>query len=91
MAKPGAARKGVDVAGGLIIQGRQSVIVNGQPIACRGDAVQAHAPGGVHGGPVLVGHEPSVLAEGVPVSRLGDPASCGHPVSTASDDVIVGT
>ena len=88
---PAAARKGVDLAGGLLIQGRESVLVNGAPLVVKGDAVQGHSPGGIHGGPVMVGHEPSVIAEGNPACRQGDPASCGHPVSSGSDNVIIGT
>lgn len=85
---PGAARKGLDSAGGTIVGGAASVIVNGTPVARRGDPVAGHAPG-PHAGPVMVGASSTVFAEGIPVSRAGDSASCGHAAS-GSGDVIVG-
>lgn len=90
---PGAARQSQDSAGGTIVGGAASVIVNGTPIARRGDPIASHAPYGPphppHASPVMVGASSTVFAEGKPVSRLGDPASCGHP-ATGSSDVIVG-
>jgi uncharacterized Zn-binding protein involved in type VI secretion len=84
------ARKGVDVAGSVILSGRTSVIVNDSPIAAEGDAVTPHG-GGEHGGPVIVGYWPSVIAEDRPVARKSDPASCGHVIATGSDNVFAGT
>jgi len=90
---PGAARKSQDTAGGTIISGAESVIVNGTPVARRGDNIASHAPYGPphppHASPVMVGASGSVFAEGRPVSRQGDNASCGH-AATGSSDVIVG-
>lgn len=87
---PGAARKSQDTAGGTIISGAESVIVNGTPVARRGDNIASHAPyGSPHASPVMVGASSSVFAEGRPVSRQGDNASCGH-AATGSSDVIVG-
>lgn len=84
------ARKGIDVAGSVILSGRPSVIVNDTPIATEGDSVTPHGPG-EHGGPVIVGYWPSVIAEDSPVARKGDPASCGHVIATGSDNVFAGT
>jgi len=37
----------------------------------------------------MVGGSGTVFANGIPVSRAGDAASCGHPAS-GSGDVIAG-
>lgn len=85
---PGAARKGIDSAGGTIIGGAGTVIVNGAPVARQTDGVAGHgkAP---HSSPVMIGASGTVFAEGLPISREGDKASCGHSAS-GSGDVIVG-
>lgn len=85
---PGAARKGVDVAGGTIIQGSPDIYVNNQRLVRKGDAVQGHGLV-LHAGPVMVGCSNTVFANGIKVSRKGDIASCGHP-ATGSEDVIIG-
>lgn len=81
------ARKTLDQAGGIIIQGRESVVVNDQPIATRSDMVNPHPPGGPHMGPVIVGHAMTVWAEDQEVARKGDPASCGHLIGPGSENV----
>lgn len=85
---PGAARKGLDSAGGTIIGGAGTVFVNGVPVARRSDSVSGHSKA-PHAAPVMVGASGTVFAEGLPVSRAGDTASCGHAAS-GSGDVIVG-
>ena len=84
------ARKGVDTAIGLIVSGRTSVIVNDTPIACEGEAIAPHTPGGKHNGSVIVGYIDSVIAEDKFVAREGDATSCGHPIMTGSGDVEAG-
>ena len=81
---PQVARKGKDVAGGLIVSGRTSVIVNNTPIACEGDTIAPHAPGTKHNGAVIVGHTQNV-------AREGDPASCGHLITPGASNVFAGT
>lgn len=88
---PKTARKGLDVAGNVIVSGRLSVIVNDNPIATQGDAIAPHVPGGPHNGAVIVGYEPTVIAEDRPVARQGDGVSCGHVIATGSENVITGT
>ena len=78
------ARKEQDSAGGLIITGRSSVIVNDSPIATEGDDVIAHGP---HPNNMIAGHSVSVYAEDRLVARRGDAATCGHPITPGSGDV----
>jgi len=42
-----------------------------------------------HRTPVMIGASSKVFANGIPICRLGDPASCGHP-ATGSSKVIAG-
>lgn len=77
------ARKGIDVAGAMIVSGRTTVIVNDNPIVTEGDTVT--------GGPVIVGYWPSVIAEDRPVARKSDPASNGVVIATGSNNVFAGT
>jgi uncharacterized Zn-binding protein involved in type VI secretion len=88
---PKTARRGLDVAGSVIVSGRLSVIVNDNPVVTLGDAIVPHIPGGPHNGAVIVGYEATVIAEDRPVARQGDAASCGHVIATGSDNVITGT
>jgi len=87
---PRAARKGIDTAVGLITSGRTSVILNNTPIACEGDTIAPHTPGGIHNGSVIVGYTSKVVAENKFVSREGDPTSCGHPIMSGAGNVIAG-
>jgi uncharacterized Zn-binding protein involved in type VI secretion len=87
---PGVARKGLDVANSTILTGRMSVIANNQPIACEGDVITPHVPGGPHSSSTIIGYTPKVVAEDQNVARLADGTSCGHPIQTGSDDVFAG-
>jgi uncharacterized Zn-binding protein involved in type VI secretion len=86
---PGASRVGVDTAGG-VINGNlaPTVLVNGSPIVVKGAGVAGHGVG-AHAGPVMVGASGTVLANGIPVCRAGDAASCTHQ-ATGSPNVLVG-
>jgi uncharacterized Zn-binding protein involved in type VI secretion len=88
---PKTARKGKDVSASVILTGRLSVIVNDVPVATLGDSIAPHLPGGPHAGAVIVGYEPTVVAEDRPVARQGDAVSCGHTILTGSSNVITGT
>jgi uncharacterized Zn-binding protein involved in type VI secretion len=83
---PGAARAGVDVAGGTIAVGSPDVFADGAPWSRIGDAVTPHGKG-KHRGPVMAEGSPNVFANGIPVSRQGDHANCGHP-ATGSGNVF---
>jgi uncharacterized Zn-binding protein involved in type VI secretion len=86
---PGAARVGVDAAGGTINgPGVPSVKVNGAPISVVGDAVAGHGKP-PHAGPTMSGSSGTVKAGNKPVCRAGDAATCGHAAS-GSSNVIIG-
>lgn len=85
------ARKEKDIAVGKIRTGRPSVIVNDRPIATEGDLITPHTPYGPHTSSVIVGYWPNVWAESRHVARKTDATSCGHPISTGSSNVFVGT
>ena len=84
---PGAARAGVDSAGGTISAGSPDVIVNGSPIARIGDPVAGHGDS-PHASPSMSAGSGDVIANGIGVCRAGDAASCGDAAS-GSGDVIV--
>lgn len=78
---PGIARVGVDAAGGTITGNlAPTVFVNGSPVAVKDAAVAGHGPN-PHASPVMVGCSGTVFANGIPVCRAGDAASCGHAAS----------
>jgi uncharacterized Zn-binding protein involved in type VI secretion len=85
----GVSRVGVDNAGGTIVGNlAPTVKVNGSPVAVQGAQVSGHGRGS-HSNPVMQGHSGTVKANGIPICRAGDPASCGHP-ATGSGDVKAG-
>lgn len=78
------------VGGGLIVgPGAPSVICSGFIVACVGDAVAPHGTG-AHANATIVTGSKSVFADGRPVARIGDLASCGHVIASGSAEVIVG-
>ncbi len=86
---PGIARVNLDTAGGTIVGAlAPTVFVNGKPIAVKGAAVAGHGTA-AHAGPVMAQHSATVFAEGIPVCRRGDQATCGHP-ATGSGNVFAG-
>ena len=88
MSNRGAARRGIDVAGGVIAAGSPNVFTNNCKQARIGDAVTPHGKG-IHRSPVMATGSPTVITNGIPTSRLGDVATCGHP-TTGSGDVFIG-
>lgn len=88
---PGRARVGIDhVNGGLILgPGATTVLVNGAPQACVGDAIAAHAPfTGLHNSAVISTGSATVKAGSRPVARIGDLCSCGHAIASGSTNVM---
>jgi uncharacterized Zn-binding protein involved in type VI secretion len=88
---PGKARVGLDNAGGGVIlgPGAPTVLVNGVPAACVGDAIAPHGIG-LHANAVIVQGSATVIAEGRNVSYTGALCSCGHTITPGSLDVFVG-
>lgn len=83
-----------DLAGGsLITPVVPTVLVNGIPIAVIGTAVAPHPPCPLepsHCSAAVITGNATVLAGGIPVSGVGDVASCGHPIVTGSVNTLVG-
>lgn len=85
----GAGRVGADAAGGPILAGANSVLINGCPAARLLSPVAGHGKN-EHAGPVMIGCNMSVIVEGLPICKTGDTATCGHPLVPGSPDVMVG-
>jgi len=85
----GATRALLDTAGGLIVGGEPSVLVNNMPISVLGDAVVGHGENQHAAASMLIGGPRTVIAGGIPVVRQGDPATCGH-ISLGSLNVLIG-
>ena len=85
-----------DSAGGVILNGDDTVLVNGRAVATRGGSVSAHPPCGQKGQPrthcnaKTQANNSTVLVNGVPLVLSTDTDTCGHPRSGGSPDVIVG-
>jgi uncharacterized Zn-binding protein involved in type VI secretion len=91
-----AQRKGdPNVAGGLITQGDNSVLINGRPAAYPNILVTPHPPCGrrapQHCAAVTRGGSKSVLVNGKPLLTSGNKDTCAHGRATSgSPNVIVG-
>ena len=78
-----------NTAGAPIIEVIQSsVFTNYLLTSVDGSPVQGHGPG-EHGGPLTANGSTDVFIEYIPVNRLGDPDTCGHPRADGSPDVYV--
>lgn len=92
---PGVSRAGVDSAGGTILGGVSSVLINGAPCAVLGNSIVPHNPRNSKNptphevSPRMVGSSSTVFAGGIAVCRAGDSASCGHS-ATGSGNVSAG-
>lgn len=83
-------------AGGVILTGDPTVLVNGRPIAVIGASVTPHPCCGAKGCPpthchaVTTSQNATVLVGGKPVVTVGDLDTCMHPRAGGSFDVIIG-
>jgi len=89
-----AQRKGDSNSAGGVISGpcAPTVLINGRPASVVGDSVTPHPccgkPGcSPHCSAKTTTGSPTVLAEGKPIVRKGDPDTCGHPRSSSSPNV----
>ena len=81
---PAITRVGSNQAGGVIVgPGASTVKAEGARVSLKGDNIAAHgkAP---HNAPTMVGASGTVFANGKPVVRAGDAASCQHTANGAS-------
>lgn len=83
-------------AGGVILAGDPTVLVNGRPVAVLGDLVSPHPCCGQQGCPPVhcsaktVNNLSTVLVNGKPIILANDTDTCGHKRVSGSPDVIVG-
>jgi uncharacterized Zn-binding protein involved in type VI secretion len=88
---PNLSRVGdINQAGGAIVRGASSVIINGIQVGLHVSPITPHAPfKGPHSSAVTTDGSPTVFAEGSPVLRIGSGNSCGHSIVQGSPDVFV--
>jgi len=83
-------------AGGVILNGDNTVLVNGRAIAIQGASVSAHPCCGRKGCPPTHCNaktqtkNSTVLVNGVPLIFTDDTDTCGHARAGGSPDVAVG-
>jgi len=72
------------------ISGSENVLINGIPAHRGGDGWASHCnPKSCHDS-TLSGGSGSVMANGKPLGRVGDPIACGSAVAAGSPDVFAG-
>jgi uncharacterized Zn-binding protein involved in type VI secretion len=82
-------------AGGVIVNGDASVLINGRVVAVQGASVSAHPCCGQRGCPPTHCNAKTqaggsaVLVNGVPVILAGDVDTCGHARTGGSNNVTV--
>ncbi|MFP1920060.1 PAAR domain-containing protein, partial [Lonsdalea quercina] len=78
-----------------VVEGSHDVIINGQPAARQGDAVQLHGcpcpnvPHGLHPRQIAAGSS-TVIINGKQAARIGDEINCGGNIVSGSSNVIIG-
>ena len=83
-------------AGGVILTGDPTVLVNGRPVATLGASVSPHPCCGAKGCPPIhcaaktTSKTSTVLVGGKPICTSGDLDTCTHSRVGGSTDVIVG-
>lgn len=80
-------------AGGIILNGDNTVLVNGRPIALRDAPVSPHRPckkPPSHCNARTQAVNNTVLVNGKPIVLSNDTDTCGHKRSGGSPDVIIG-
>lgn len=82
---PGVARKNVDIAGGVAIQGSQNVFVNGEGVVRIGDKVASHGLPPHTPTPLMIEGSSNVFVNGIGVVRAGDKANCNHNITGSSN------
>lgn len=83
-------------AGGLILRGDNTVLVNGRAIAVQNTPVSAHPCCGAQGCPPVHCNAQTqtsageILVNGVPLIKTNDVDTCGHTRVGGSPDVVIG-
>ena len=82
-------------AGGVILNGDSSVLINGRAVAVQGASVSAHPCCGQRGCPPThcnartQANNSTVLVNGIPLVLNGDVDTCGHARTGGSNNVTV--
>ena len=84
----GVCRAFVDTAGGMILIGNSTFIVDGFPIVVEGNPVEDHGDN-PHDNATMVNGNSRFVVNGIPVCTEASQASCGHQ-ATGSATFIVG-
>ena len=82
---PGVSRNGVDVAGGVAIEGSSNVSVNSSGVVRLGDKVASHGLPLHSPTPPMTSSSSTVRVNSIGVVRAGDTAKCGHTISGSSN------
>lgn len=82
-------------AGGVILNGDNTVLINGRAVAVRGASVSPHAPCGqpgqnTHCNAKTQANTSTILVNGIPLIFTDDIDTCGHARAGGSPDVTVG-
>lgn len=83
-------------AGGIILNGDPSVLVNNRPVAVLGAKVTPHPCCGAKGCPPVhcsataTTTNFTVLVNGKPIVTMGDKDTCTHARTNGSTDVVIG-
>jgi uncharacterized Zn-binding protein involved in type VI secretion len=79
-------------AGGELMTGSTTVMLEGKPVALHPSKVSPHAPWGKphppHSSSVTTSGSENVFVEGKPVVMKGSSTSCGHPIVGGSEKVF---
>ena len=67
---------------------QQTVFANNLLVSVDGSQVEGHGSG-EHAAPLTANGSQNVFINNIPVNRLGDPDTCGHPRAQGSPDVFV--
>lgn len=87
---PAASKVSESIAGGLVAgPGADTVLVEGLPWSVLGDLIEPHGIG-THSSAEMVEASETVFAQSIAVCRVGDLASCGHPVVNGAETVFAG-
>jgi uncharacterized Zn-binding protein involved in type VI secretion len=84
----GVCRAFQDTAGGLILEGIDSFLVDGMPICVEGNPIQSHGQGD-HNNAIMTNGSSFFIVNGIPVCTEASQASCGH-TPTGSSTFLIG-
>lgn len=79
----GASRQGIDIAGGVLLDGSSNVFVENYAVALNGSRVVSHGIS-LHGIAVMIASSSKVIINNKAPIRSADSATCGHRVSGSS-------